>query len=199
MCALGACRARCLTTARADIVFCRTWVPVEPKRFYNPVTSLLSDWKAMRTMGELRKANAVPVPANPDSEYKPVERTTRRFYPLKLPKSLEAALPVASKPKLQKKKANKGYASKRAVIMEAPERRAHTMMQQIFTMKKAKDAKRKVKDAERRERSAKKAAAEKAKFAPYVAAEKKRKYKEAGLKQLKAARFRAAKAARTGE
>jgi hypothetical protein len=25
----------------ADIVFCRTWVPVEPKKFYNPVTSLL--------------------------------------------------------------------------------------------------------------------------------------------------------------
>ena len=25
----------------SDIVFCRTWVPVEPKRFYNPITSLL--------------------------------------------------------------------------------------------------------------------------------------------------------------
>lgn len=25
----------------SDIVFCRTWVPVEPKKFYNPVLSSL--------------------------------------------------------------------------------------------------------------------------------------------------------------
>mmetsp|Transcript_11990 Transcript_11990/g.44557 ORF Transcript_11990/g.44557 Transcript_11990/m.44557 type:complete len:1313 (-) Transcript_11990:29-3967(-) len=29
-----------------DIVICRLWVPVEPKRFYNPVTSLLDDSSA---------------------------------------------------------------------------------------------------------------------------------------------------------
>ena len=83
--------------------------------------------------------------------------------------------------------------------MEAGERRAYTLMQQLFTMKKDKQANRKAKDAVRRTAAAKKAAMEKAKFAPYVAAERKRKYKEAGLKQLKAARFRAAKAAKTGE
>lgn len=27
----------------SDIVFCRTWVPVAPARFYNPITSLLDD------------------------------------------------------------------------------------------------------------------------------------------------------------
>lgn len=91
----------------ADIVFCRTWVPVEPKKFYNPVTSLLGrlsnkpataaagggeegagegekggaarkeegadapiGWVAMRSTGQLRKDNAVPVPKKPDSVYK---------------------------------------------------------------------------------------------------------------------------------
>ena len=59
-------------------------------------------------MGELRKAAAVPVPTKQDSEYKPIERTTRRFHPLRMPKSLVSALPIGSKPKLQKKRANKG-------------------------------------------------------------------------------------------
>ena len=29
-----------------DIVFCRTWVPVEAKKFYNPVSSLLGPLRA---------------------------------------------------------------------------------------------------------------------------------------------------------
>jgi ribosome biogenesis protein BMS1 len=37
----------------SDIVFCRTWVPVEPKRFYNPITSLLDgDVAAGASAGE---------------------------------------------------------------------------------------------------------------------------------------------------
>lgn len=41
----------------SDIVFCRTWVPVDPQRFYNPVCSLLSDkpeWEgAMKTTAQV--------------------------------------------------------------------------------------------------------------------------------------------------
>jgi len=82
--------------------------------------------------------------------------------------------------------------------MERDERKAYTMMQQIFTMRKDKEAKKKAKIAASRAALAKKVALEKAKFAPYVAAERKRKFKELGLKELKAARFRA-KAARRDE
>lgn len=58
----------------SDIVFLRTWAPVEPQKLYNPVTSLLvadiKEWRAMKTVGELRRENAVAVPNNPDSHYK---------------------------------------------------------------------------------------------------------------------------------
>ena len=69
-----------------DIVFCRTWVPVEAKKFYNPVSSLLGPlrapdsedgagaaklgWVAMKSTGQLRKERALPVPSNPNSAYK---------------------------------------------------------------------------------------------------------------------------------
>jgi len=43
----------------SDIVFCRTWMPVEIKRYYNPVTSHLESdgtegWKAMKGKSEVR-------------------------------------------------------------------------------------------------------------------------------------------------
>jgi hypothetical protein len=48
---------------------------------------------------EMRAALGVPVPTNSDSSYKPIERSTRRFNPLVIPKALQAALPFKSKPK----------------------------------------------------------------------------------------------------
>lgn len=41
----------CASCSCVDIVFCRTWVPVEPKKLYNPVTSLLGSAAA----GNVRK------------------------------------------------------------------------------------------------------------------------------------------------
>lgn len=58
----------------SDIIFLRSWVPVTPQKLYNPVTSLLvsdiTEWRAMKTVGELRRENAIPVPHNQDSVYK---------------------------------------------------------------------------------------------------------------------------------
>ncbi len=62
----------------SDIVFCRTWTNVEPKEYYNPVTSLLVDnklsWRGMRTVSEIRRAQALAVPQKRDSAYRPIER-----------------------------------------------------------------------------------------------------------------------------
>lgn len=55
----------------SDIVFLRTWYPVHPQKYYNPVTSLLdSDWKGMKTVFELRKEKNLKIPLNKDSLYK---------------------------------------------------------------------------------------------------------------------------------
>jgi len=85
----------------ADIVFLRAWVPIMPRKFYIPVTNLLqadkSTWQGMRRVGELRRELKVPVPNKPDSEYKPIVRTERKFAPLVIPKALQASLPFASK------------------------------------------------------------------------------------------------------
>jgi ribosome biogenesis protein BMS1 len=52
----------------SDIVFLRTWVPVEPKKLYNPVTSLLcensDEWTPMRTIAQMRLAAGASIPVN---------------------------------------------------------------------------------------------------------------------------------------
>jgi len=50
-----------------------TWVPVEPKRLYNPVLSALvpslDKWRAMKSMRQLRHEHGVAVPVEKDSLY----------------------------------------------------------------------------------------------------------------------------------
>lgn len=93
----------------SDLVFLRTWFPVEPKQYYNPVTSLLlakkDGWVGMKTTGQLRYERGLNVPQKQDSLYKPIERPEqRKFGKLRVPKALEAQLPFASMPKLEQKK-----------------------------------------------------------------------------------------------
>lgn len=59
-----------------DIVFLRTWYPVQIPEFYNPVTSLLlpksekNKWIGMKTIGQLRREKGLSAPVNQDSLYK---------------------------------------------------------------------------------------------------------------------------------
>jgi ribosome biogenesis protein BMS1 len=104
----------------SDIVFCRTWVPVEIKTYYNPVTSLLcksgaDGWRAMKPKAQLHVETETPIEVNPDSIYKPIERKQRTFNKLRVPKSVEASLPYSSKHKDETKRKKKSYVSKRAV------------------------------------------------------------------------------------
>jgi ribosome biogenesis protein BMS1 len=105
---------------KSDIVFCRTWMPVEVKNYYNPVTSLLSKkgadgWRGMKPKAQLQIETNTPIEVNPDSIYKPIERHEKKFNKLFVSKRLEEALPYASKPKEERKRKKKSYASKRAV------------------------------------------------------------------------------------
>ena len=88
----------------SDIVFLRAWYSIQPRKFYNPVTSLLlshkASWAGMRLTGQVRRDAGLKTPLLANSTYKPVARAPRRFNTLKVPKKLQAALPYASKPKL---------------------------------------------------------------------------------------------------
>lgn len=139
----------------SDIVFCRTWVPVEIKKYYNPVTSLLcksgaEGWRAMKPKAQLHVETETPIEVNPDSIYKPIERKERHFNKLHVPKAIESALPFKSKHKDDAKRKKKSYASKRAVIMDVAEKKKYTFVQAINTIRNEKKAKRKEKNAERR-------------------------------------------------
>jgi len=140
---------------RSDIIFCRTWVPVEIKQYYNPVTSLLcksgaEGWRAMKNKAQLHVETQTPIEVNPDSIYKPIERKERTFNKLHVPKSLEGALPFSSKHKDEKKRKKKSYVAKRAVVMEADEKKKYTFVQAVNTIRNEKVAKRKERNAERR-------------------------------------------------
>ncbi|KAK6930444.1 Ribosome biogenesis protein BMS1/TSR1, C-terminal [Dillenia turbinata] len=111
----------------SDIVFLRAWTQVDVPKFFNPLTTALQPreqtWQGMKTVSELWKEHDIPVPFNKDSLYKPIERKRRMFNPLVIPKSLQAALPFASKPKEIPKRSKPLIESRRAVVMEKDEKK----------------------------------------------------------------------------
>jgi len=129
-----------------DIIFLRAWYSIQPRKFYNPVTSLLladkSKWGGMRLTGQVRRDEGLKTPLNGNSTYTKIERAPRRFNPLIVPKKLQAQLPYASKPKLMKPQKVQTYLQKRAVVMEPEEKKALALMQQIRALRKDQIARR---------------------------------------------------------
>lgn len=149
--------ARCTFEDRilmSDIVFLRSWIPVEVPRFYTPLTTALQPrtetWKGMKTVAELRREQNLPIPVNKDSLYKPIERKPRKFNPLVIPKSLQSALPFASKPKNMPSRKKPLLENRRAVVMEPHERKVHALVQHLQLIRNEKMKKRKLKDKEKK-------------------------------------------------
>lgn len=173
----------------SDIVFCRTWMPVEIPKYFNPVTKNLDGWRGMKTKAQLQLETGTPIEVNPDSIYMPIERPERRFKKLKIPKRLEEALPYGTKPKDEKKRNKTGYLAKRkAVVLDAEERKKLTFLQALNTIRKEKTSLRKSKKEEKKQ--------EKAKNEARVAAAKmethktnlKRRYREEGKREQRRAK-----------
>ena len=147
----------------SDIVFLRAWYSIKPHRFYNPVTNLLDveddkgatggdgGWQRMRLTGEVRRDEDIPVPANKESAYRPVERPTRHFNPLRVPRQLAADLPFKSQITQMKPRKGQTYMQKRAVVLGGEEKKARDLMQKLTTLRNEKQAKRSVKQEERRQ------------------------------------------------
>ncbi|TYZ64675.1 hypothetical protein PybrP1_006363 [[Pythium] brassicae (nom. inval.)] len=179
---------------KSDLVFCRTWVPVAPKPFYNPVTSLLvgagdatgkkasgSGLGLMKTTYELRQARKLAVPVNPDSLYKPVHRAAARtFSALKVPKKLQARLPFASKPKLDKPKTATPYLATRAVVLEPEEKRKYAFLQQVNSVRRDREATRKASQSRRNAEHLKRKEREEKQFEAVHREEKKAKFRKEG-------------------
>jgi len=150
----------------SDIIFLRAWYPVKPHKFYNPVTNLLeaahtSDpaseeskdnaWQGMRLTGQIRADAQLPTPSQPNSAYKPIERPTRHFNPLRVPRALAADLPFKSQIAQMAPQKNQTYLQKRAVVLGGEEKRARDLMQKIMTLRNEKVEKRRKKQEERKE------------------------------------------------
>ena len=164
----------------SDIVFCRTWMPVEVKQYCNPVTSLLSKWQGMKTKAQLQIETNTPIAVNPDSIYMPVERKEKKFGKFQIPKSIEEALPYRSKPKNETKRKRKGYVAKRAVVLEAPEKKKFSFIQALNTIRKEKAIKRKEANTERREKREKQNTKKEEVLADMRKAVKRQRYREQG-------------------
>ena len=93
----------------SDIVFLRTWYPIKPHRFYNPVTNLLGPWQGMRLTGEVRRDQGIATPQDDNSKYRAIERPTRHFNPLRVPRNLAAELPYKSQIVRMKPQRHKTY------------------------------------------------------------------------------------------
>ena len=168
----------------SDIVFLRGWVRVDVPRFYNPVTSLLNakgeKWLGMRTVGQLRHERAIPIPVNPDSIYKPIERPARVFHKLQVPKQLQAQLPYRSKPKIEPKRKRETLEQKRAVVMDAEEKKLATLVQQLNTIRNDRSVKARAKAAVKRAARAKETAKEEAWRMTLQKETRKKRYREEG-------------------
>ncbi|KAF8552742.1 DUF663-domain-containing protein [Imleria badia] len=175
----------------SDIIFLRAWYSIQPRQFYNPVTSLLlsdkSRWQGMRLTGQVRRDEGVKTPLNVNSHYKPVERPPRRFNPLKITKKLQASLPYASKPRAMKAQSTKTYMQQRAVVMEPEEKKAVALLQQIRALRKDQVDRRKEKQNERKEVHRKKVAKEEADKGEKDKSKRKEIMRVAGIKHKRQA------------
>lgn len=148
----------------SDIVFLRAWHQILPRKFYNPVTSLLlknkKDWTGMKLTGQVRAERGVPTPLEENSRYSKIERQNRHFNPLKVPKAIRHELPFNAQPskaayRVPKKET---YSHKRAVVLGGEEKQARDLMLKVYALRRDKEAKRKEKKNEKRKEYEKKLA-----------------------------------------
>ena len=104
----------------------------------------------MRLTGQIRAAQNIETPSNPDSGYKKVERADRQFNGLKVPKAVQKDLPFKSQVRQMKPQRKKTYMAKRAVVLGGEEKKARTFIQNVLTISKDKEQRKKAKKQDQR-------------------------------------------------
>uniref|UniRef100_H2YNI0 Bms1-type G domain-containing protein n=1 Tax=Ciona savignyi TaxID=51511 RepID=H2YNI0_CIOSA len=143
----------------SDIVFCRTWYPVQVPKMYVVASNLLiqkkDSWTAMKSVGQLRFEQNVKVPVKGDSLYKVIciSRLGRQFHGLVVPRALQRELPFKSKPKNErgKKEGKRDKLMKKAVVREPKDKQIAALMVALRTMD---NSKKRTKKEERKKQMA---------------------------------------------
>lgn len=171
----------------SDIVFLRAWHQVLPRKFYNPVTSLLlkdkANWKGMRLTGAVRAENSIATPLPENSKYTKIERATPEFRRLNVPKAITNNLPFADLSKTPKSKGKETYLQKRAVVLGGDEKKARDFMEKVFVLQKEKQSKKETKQKEQMEKKKKKEIAEEEKRQEKAKERKKEYFQKVGMKR----------------
>jgi len=138
---------------KSDVVFLKTWAPVELNRFYNPIIEYGDKkQKMLRTMSQLRKDYGIKLEQKPDSEYKDIEREERVFPNLVISKNLEKNLPFKKKNKnindnkeenYHLKKLGLPYKKQIKSYMTTNEKNVYSLMQRLQTLQNIKEKKMK--------------------------------------------------------
>lgn len=105
----------------------------------------------MRLTGQVRHEQNIPTPSEKNSAYRKVERETRHFNPLRVPRKLAADLPFRSQIAQMKPQKKETYLQKRAVVVGGEEKKARALMNQIMALRNEKVEKRRAKQDERKE------------------------------------------------
>jgi ribosome biogenesis protein BMS1 len=136
---------------KSDVVFLKTWAPVELNKFYNPIIEYGDKkQKMLRTMNQLRKDYGIKLEQNPDSEYKDIEREERVFPNLVISKNLEKNLPFKKKNKnindnkeenYHLKKLGLPYKKQIKSYMTTNEKNIYSLMQRLQTLQNIKEKK----------------------------------------------------------
>ena len=136
---------------KSDIVFLKTWAPVELNKFYNPIIEYGDKkQKMLRTMSQLRKDYGIKLEQKPDSEYKEIEREERVFPSLVISKTLEKNLPFKKKNKNVNDNKEENYHLKKLGLpykkqiksyMTTNEKNIYSLMQRLQTLQNIKEKK----------------------------------------------------------
>lgn len=160
----------------SDIVFIRSWIPVDPPRYCAVQRNLVDrEWVGMRTMRELRWEYGVPLPENKDSEYHEIKRRHRvadeeedyNEQKVMLSRNVRLALPFEMKeeyiPLKQTTELRERITAATTVAPEARERRRQALLDALEdkadAMQKKRDAAKK-RGREKASRAAEKEAEE---------------------------------------
>eukprot|EP01114_Cavostelium_apophysatum_P003355 TRINITY_DN1318_c0_g1_i1.p1 TRINITY_DN1318_c0_g1~~TRINITY_DN1318_c0_g1_i1.p1 ORF type:complete len:1166 (+),score=365.62 TRINITY_DN1318_c0_g1_i1:69-3566(+) len=176
----------------SDIVFIRTWYPVQPTKYYNPVTTLLNKdqtWSGMRTTAQMRNILGVEIETKQDSAYPeaPIERAPAEAPHLSVPSTLRKHLPFALQAQLGNKKWEDPV-MRTAVILEPNEERLSKVMKQITTIRDDKERKKREEKKRKLEEHLKGVAEKQERFAAKQKQAKKIRYKMEGMNETKAAK-----------
>jgi len=142
-------------------------------------------WVSMRTVADIRRDTGVGAPRQNDSLYREIERKPRVFNPLKVPSSLQAALPYKSKPKIEPARKKKSLEQRRAIVVEPQERKKISLVAQLNAIRNVKAVARRDQRKRHQEKMSKKLEEEEAWRQKYNKEERKKRYVQQGQAEKK--------------